>query len=96
MSNRRYGLEETELEKLNIRLLYITQARYDTDWHSIAHTHHFTELFYVVQGSGYFLVEDKKFPVKEDDLVIINQMFLIQSWAAKADHLSISHLESTA
>ena len=72
MSNRRYGLEETELEKLNIRLLYITQARYDTDWHSIAHTHHFTELFYVVQGSGYFLVEDKKFPVKEDDLVIIN------------------------
>lgn len=72
MSNRRYGLEETELEKLNIRLLYITRARYDTDWHSIAHTHHFTELFYVVQGSGYFLVEDKKFPVKEDDLVIIN------------------------
>ena len=36
MSNRRYGLEETEFEKLDIRLLYITQARYDTDWHSIA------------------------------------------------------------
>ena len=31
MSNRRYGLEETEFEKLDIRLLYITQARYDTD-----------------------------------------------------------------
>lgn len=72
MSNRRYGLEETELEKLNIRLLYITQARYDTDWHSIAHSHHFTELFYVIRGNGHFLVEDKKFPVKEDDLIIIN------------------------
>ena len=72
MSNRRYGLEETEFEKLDIRLLYITQARYDTDWHSIAHTHHFTELFYVIHGSGFFLVEGKKFPVKEDDLVIVN------------------------
>lgn len=96
MSNRRYGLEETELEKLNIRLLYITQARYDTDWHSIAHTHHFTELFYVVQGSGYFLVEDKNFRSKKMTSSSSTQMFLIQSWAAKADHLSISHLESTA
>ncbi len=72
MSNHRYGVEQTELDKLDIRLLYITQAKYDTDWHSIAHTHHFTELFYVLRGNGYFLVEDKKFPVKENDLVIVN------------------------
>lgn len=72
MSNHRYGLEATELEKLDIRLLYITQAQYDTDWYSIAHTHHFTELFYIVNGNGHFFVENKKFPVKEDDLIIIN------------------------
>ena len=72
MSNYRYGLEEAELEKLDIRLLYITQAQYDKDWHSIAHTHHFTELFYIIDGSGSFLVENQKFPVKKDDLIIIN------------------------
>lgn len=72
MSNHRYGLEETEFEKLDIRLLYISQAQYDTDWHSIAHTHHFTELFYIINGQGHFFVENNQFPVKEDDLIIIN------------------------
>ena len=72
MSNHRYGLEEAELEKLDIRLLYITQAQYDKDWHSTAHTHHFTELFYIISGTGNFLIENQKFPVKEDDLIIIN------------------------
>ena len=72
MSNHRYGLEEAELEKLDIRLLYITQAQYDKDWHSTAHTHHFTELFYIISGTGNFLIENQKFPVKEDDLIVIN------------------------
>lgn len=72
MSNNRYGLEEKELEKLNIRLLYITQARYGMDWHSASHTHHFTELFYVLSGSGSFIIEGKSVPVNEDDLVIVN------------------------
>lgn len=72
MSNHRYGLEETEFEKLNIRLLYISQAQFGTDWNSMPHTHHFTELFYVLKGQGYFLVEGNEFPVKEDDMIIIN------------------------
>ncbi len=72
MSNRRYSFEETKFTKLDIQLLYITQACYDLDWHSTEHIHHFTELFYVLHGSGYFLVENKKFPVTENDLVIVN------------------------
>lgn len=72
MSNRCYSFEETELKKLDIQLLYITQARYDVDWHSTEHVHHFTELFYVLHGNGYFLVENEKFPVTENDMVIVN------------------------
>lgn len=72
MSNQRYQVKDYQLEKMNVQLLYITQARYDTDWHSIKHTHHFTELFYVMRGAGSFLVEDEKFDVKQDDLIVVN------------------------
>lgn len=72
MSNNRYTIDTAKLSKLNFKLLYITQAKYDTDWHSIKHTHHFTELFYVLRGKGQFLVEDQIFNVKEDDLIVVN------------------------
>lgn len=72
MSNQNYRLEGKELEKINAHLLYITEARYDKDWHSIAHTHHFTELFYITRGRGNFFIENKTFSVKENDLVIVN------------------------
>lgn len=72
MSNQNYRLGERELEKINARLLYITEARYDTDWHCITHSHHFTELFFVTHGKGSFLVENETIPVKENDLIIVN------------------------
>lgn len=72
MSNLNFRLEEKELDKINSNLLYITSAKYDGDWHSTAHTHHFTELFYVTRGNGKFLVEDDSFSVKVNDLIIVN------------------------
>ncbi len=72
MSNLNFRLEENELDKINSNLLYITSAKYDADWHSTAHTHHFTELFYVTRGSGKFLAENNTFPVNANDLIIVN------------------------
>ena len=72
MSNQNYRLGEHELEKIKARLLYITEAKYDKDWHCITHSHHFTELFYVTKGKGNFLVENETVPVKENDLIIVN------------------------
>lgn len=78
MPYQRFRLEGTdspntkELPHVDSELLYITQSYYDHDWPSVLHTHHFTELFYVLNGEGHFLIEDKKIPVKADDLVIIN------------------------
>lgn len=74
MSYQRYKMnsEKTTPQKLNINLLYITRAFNDADWKSVVHTHHFTELFYVVSGKGYFVIEHEKFTVKTDDFIIIN------------------------
>lgn len=60
MSRCCYRFEETEFKKTNVQLLYITCSQYDPDQQSTEHTHHFTELFYVLRGSGCFLVENEK------------------------------------
>ena len=56
----------------NITLLNTSSSRYEGDWPSIPHSHAFTELFYVRDGQGDFLIEDQIFPISKDDLVIIN------------------------
>ena len=57
---------------MNFHLLYISKSLYGQDWHSTPHAHHCTELFYVLQGKGSFLVNDETFDIKEDDLIIVN------------------------
>lgn len=72
MGNTRYQLNTQQLKKINSKLIYISTSKYGGDWHSILHTHPFSELFYVISGSGSFVVEDQVFTVKENDLVIVN------------------------
>ena len=54
------------------KLLNVASSRYGGDWHSVPHTHNYTELFYIVDGKGQFLIEDQAFPVNVNNLVIIN------------------------
>lgn len=72
MSNTLFEFKGNELNKTNAKLKYASRSKYEEDWHSTMHMHPFTELFYVVHGSGNFKIEDKYFTVKEDDLVIVN------------------------
>lgn len=72
MSNIVYKIVNHNNERISASLIYVSKARYEVDWHSTMHSHPFTELFYVVKGSGNFLIEDKTFHVVEDDLVIVN------------------------
>ena len=72
MSNERFNINVQALKKIDFKLLYISTSKYEGDWQSLAHTHHFTELFYVVNGNGNFLVENQVITVKEHDLVIVN------------------------
>ena len=71
MSYRHYSIKDTDIPKLNTRLLSISLVKDDKDWNSVFHTHHFTELFYVVSGEGKFLFRNETHHIKTGDLVII-------------------------
>ena len=72
MSNERFLMIESDIKNLSFRLESITKSKYDSDWHSTLHTHPFTELFYVIDGKGEFIIQHQRFPVKANDFVIIN------------------------
>lgn len=74
MSNSRYMLERnnSSVIRSNAKLRNVGSARYEEDWHSIPHTHGYAELFYIVGGNGMFRIEDELYPVRADQLVIVN------------------------
>ena len=74
MSNSRYTLDfPANFDLRNtVKLLNVSSAKYGGDWHSIAHTHHYAELFYIAGGEGKFLIEDELHQVGKDQMVVIN------------------------
>lgn len=64
--------KKDKIERLPVRLLYVTHSSYDQGWHSSQHSHDFIELFYVVRGEGAFIINNKEYLVEKNDLVIIN------------------------
>jgi len=72
MSNEVFEVPIANQEHLPVKLLYITKAKYDIDWHSTNHAHHFTEILYITRGKGTFIFSHEQVPVKEQDLIIIN------------------------
>lgn len=87
MGNIRYQLPGGDGDAGSARLLYVSSAVYENDWPSIPHTHHFSEFFYVRRGAGEFLVEEERFPVRQDDLVIVNPGAAHTECSAGADPL---------
>lgn len=73
MGNTRHRIETEKPSAFGqARLLYVSTSKYEGDWQSLLHSHPFSELFYVVNGQGTFIAEDTEFPVKKNDMVIIN------------------------
>lgn len=74
MSNSRYslGFSEKTGTHSTARLLNVSRAKYGGDWHSIPHTHQYAELFYISGGDGQFRINDRLYPVKKDQMVIVN------------------------
>ena len=58
--------------RINAKLLYVSTAKYGGDWNSMPHTHACAEMFYVVGGTGQFRIEDRLYPVYENDLIVVN------------------------
>ncbi|WHY00188.1 AraC family transcriptional regulator [Neobacillus sp. DY30] len=72
MSNNVYEVPQSKRGHLPVKLLYVTKSKYDKDWHSTNHTHHFTELLYITKGRGTFVYSNKEVPIQEHDLIVIN------------------------
>ncbi len=66
------GKDQSLTIRGTVKLLDVASARYGGDWHSVPHTHKYTELFFIVGGSGQFLIEDQYYPVMNNNLIIIN------------------------
>lgn len=93
MSNQRFSFTEKNISHLNFKLLYLAASKYEGEWLSNLHTHHFTELFFITKGKGEFQVEDKRFPVKENDVVIVNPHIEHTAYSGKEaplEYVSIS------
>lgn len=71
MSNTRYTMTNN-IKNLEYKLLYITKSRYEGDWHSNLHFHHYSEIFYVINGKGSMVVNSTTIPLHKDDLIIVN------------------------
>lgn len=101
MSTNKYELIQSNSLRKTSKLLYISSAKYGGDWHSVQHSHHCSELFYVIDGQGQFLIENETYPVSANDLVIVNPNILhtevsYNSSPLKYIVLGIEGLELTA
>ena len=74
MGTKRYDIQEREYQPCNseAKLLYVSYSKYDKDWYSLPHTHSFVELFYVLSGTGKFLISHNYYPVAAGSLILIN------------------------
>lgn len=72
MSNNQHLFYHTPLPKKDYKLLYISTSKFEGDWKSHLHMHYFTEIFYILNGEGTFLIENNLIPAQKNDLIIIN------------------------
>lgn len=67
-----FGPAKGSLPRQQLVLRNVASATYGGDWHSIPHAHNYTELFYIVGGDGQFQINERRFPVKANQLVVVN------------------------
>lgn len=84
MSNTRYLINKSNYNP-NYELLYISKSKYENDWHSTAHFHPFTEVFFVTNGKGVFYLNDQVVTVNKWDLIIINPNCLHTEKSSSSD-----------
>lgn len=105
MGSKRYAMKENTIINMTYELLYICKSKCDNDWHSTAHFHPFTEIFYITEGKGSFQLDDEWINVSTGDLIIINPNCLhteksiisnnpLEYIVLGIDNISLNELES--
>lgn len=73
----------------NTQLLHATAIEYVTSWQSNPHSHIFTELVYILDGEGWFQLEDEMVPVQRDDLLLVNPQVVHQGIRARENGMLV-------
>ena len=71
MSNRKFNLDNEVQPEIHFRLLSISASKFENVWTSFPHSHHFTEIFFIKDGTGRMLIENESLPVSSNSLVVI-------------------------
>lgn len=87
MGTRKYDLNLASSSPDAIRMLYITSSICENDWISSLHSHSFTELFYIKEGHGSFILGDQEYKVKKNDLIMINPLVQHTEYSEKSNPL---------
>lgn len=72
MSNVRYELSEKTIPGFEPQLLYLSVSKYGSDWMSTLHYHPHMEVLFVMEGEGFFHLDEKKYPIGRGSLVVVN------------------------
>ena len=75
MSTNCYVLDPLAVNPIDrsvTKLLYVSVARYSTEWHSILHTHPCAEVFFVTGGRGHLKLAAGSLPINVGDFIIVN------------------------
>lgn len=75
-TNYTFSLTKESLPRQHMILRNVASAKYGGDWHSLPHSHSYTELFYIVSGDGQFRINGQLFPVHAHQLVVVNPSIL--------------------
>lgn len=73
----------------NTQLLHATAVEYGSSWQSNPHSHIFTELVYILEGEGWFQLEEELVPVQQDDLILVNPQVVHQGIRAGNNGMSV-------
>lgn len=87
MSNRKINLENEIQPEIHFRLLSISSSKYENDWRSFPHSHHFTEIFFIKSGTGRIQIENKSVPVAANSLVAIGAQIIHTEFSDSATPL---------
>ena len=71
-TNYPFRLMDEALPRQQMILRNVASSKFGGDWHSIPHTHDYTELFYIIGGNGQFQINDQLFPIQAHQLVVVN------------------------
>lgn len=99
MSNLSYSFTDLSDDHSDRELLrYVSASSFGKDWNGVLHSHECTEIFYVTDGEGWFCTDEENFPIKKNQMVLVNPKVhhTERSSAAHQMHyivLGIDHLQ---